>query len=333
MHKRIDVSNFLDVRSLNDEIVSQSTRQRTQSTFLATSRRHMPLTQATSPSVLYKIIHFPVTRMVIALRFVFVPISVVQTLLKMIGGPFDTMLLFTVLAVPLALLAYWGYVRTVESRSATEISLIGSPKEFGTGALTGAALFSATIGIIAALGYYHVTGTQRWEVLIDSLTLSVMSGFLEELLARGIIFRILEEWLGTWIALALSAAMFGAIHLGNPHAIATSAVAIALEAGLLLGACYVLTRRLWLAIGVHAAWNFTQGGIFGVSVSGTGANGILQSTLSGPDILSGGAFGAEASVVAVIVCVTAFLFIVAKAHRKGHIIRPFWLHTNTGQTA
>ena len=293
----------------------------------------MPQSQNTAPGFLYKFIHFPVTRIVIALLYVFVPIGAVQTLLKMVGGPFDNLLVFTVLAVPLALLAYWGYVRTIEHRPATEISLTNSAREFAVGSLTGTALFSVTIGTIAALGYYHITGSQRWVVLIDSLALSIMSGFLEEILSRGILFRILEEWLGTWIALALSAAMFGAMHLGNPNATITSAVAIALEAGLLLGACYVLTRRLWLAIGLHAAWNFTQGGIFGVSVSGTGANGILVSTLTGPDILSGGAFGAEASIVAVVVCVTAFLFIIAKARRQGHILRPFWIHPDAGQSA
>lgn len=285
----------------------------------------------TPPSLIAKIIHFPVTRIALALLFVLVPIGVVQGLLKSIGGLFDNPLLFTLLAVPAAFLAYWGYVRSVESRKPNEISVIGSPKEFGLGVLMGTGLFSVTIGIIGALGYYHITGMNRWGVLIDSLTLSVMSGFLEELITRGIIFRIMEEWLGTWIALALSAALFGAMHLGNPNATLTSAVAIALEAGLLLGACYVLTRRLWLAIGLHMAWNFTQGGIFGVSVSGTGANGILRSTLSGPDILSGGAFGAEASVVAVVVCVTGFVFIILKARRKGQIIQPFWMRPTERQ--
>jgi membrane protease YdiL (CAAX protease family) len=272
-----------------------------------------------------KVVHFPVIRLAIALFIVFVPIAVVQALLKTIGGPFDNVVLFTLLAVPTAYAAYWWYVRVVEERRPTEIFLARSGQELGLGILLGTGLFSATIGIIAAFGYYHVTGTNKWEVVIDSLTLAVMSGFLEELIARGIIFRILEEWLGTWIALALSALLFGALHLGNPHATVTSAIAIALEAGLLLGACYMFSRRLWLAVGLHLAWNFAQGGIFGVAVSGTTANGILRSTLTGPDILSGGAFGAEASVIAVVVCVSAFLVILMRARRMGRIIDPFWM--------
>ncbi len=276
-------------------------------------------------SNLWKSALFPIVRIVLALLFVSVPIGLIQVLVKSLGLPTDGMVLFTCLAVPAAFLAYRGYVHLVEKRNATEIALVGAPLEFGRGLIVGAALFTTTIGILWAFGFYHVSGSNGWFVLVDSLAISVMSGFLEELITRGIIFRIMEEVLGTWIALALSALLFGMMHLGNPHATWTSAIAIALEAGLLLGGCYVLTRRLWLAIGLHLAWNFTQGGIFGVAVSGTTAKGILQSTLTGPELLSGGAFGAEASIFAVVVCVSGFLLIIIKASRQGRIMSPFWV--------
>jgi hypothetical protein len=86
----------------------------------------------------------------------------------------------------------------------------------------------------------------------------------------------------------------------------------------------MVTRRLWLAIGIHFAWNFTQGGIFGVAVSGIQANGLLQATLSGPELLSGGAFGAEASIIAVIVCLAAGACFMWRASVKGNFVRPFW---------
>jgi membrane protease YdiL (CAAX protease family) len=277
---------------------------------------------------LWKSALFPIIRLFLALLFVIIPVGLIQVLVKSLSGPHDGSVLFTCLAVPAAFFAYWGYVRLVEKRSPAEIALTGAPMELGRGLLAGIALFTTTIGILWILGFYHVTGSNGWIVLVDSLTLAVMSGFLEELLTRGIIFRIMEETLGTWIALALSALLFGSMHLGNPHATIFSASAIALEAGLLLGACYILTRRLWLAIGLHLAWNFTQGGIFGVAVSGTTAKGILQSNLIGPEILSGGAFGAEASIIAVIVCVTGFVFVILRARKKGQIIRPFWLRSN-----
>jgi membrane protease YdiL (CAAX protease family) len=279
-------------------------------------------------STLWKAVLFPIIRVVLALFFVLIPVGLVQIFVKSLITSSDGSLIFTSLAVPAAFAAYWGYVRLVERRTVDELAVSGAPRELGLGLLLGTGLFTITIGILWAAGFYHVTGTDGWFVLVESLSLAVMSGFIEELITRGIIFRIIEDSLGTWIALALSALLFGSMHLGNPHATLFSAMAIALEAGLLLGACYIVTRRLWLAIGVHLAWNFTQGGIFGVAVSGTTPHGILQSNLTGPEILSGGAFGAEASVVAVIVCVTGFLVIIVKARKKGQIIQPFWIRTD-----
>ena len=94
--------------------------------------------------------------------------------------------------------------------------------------------------------------------------------------------------------------------------------------GVLLAAVFMLTRRLWMVIGVHTAWNFAEGGIFGASVSGGEAHGILASHFHGPDVLTGGAFGPEASIVAVLICFgtgAAFLWLASK---RGHFVRPFW---------
>ena len=108
--------------------------------------------------------------------------------------------------------------------------------------------------------------------------------------------------LGTWLALLISALVFGLLHLANPNATLMAGLAIALEAGLMLAAAYLLTGRLWLSMGIHFAWNFTQGGIFGAAVSGQTSSGIFSSVLQGPALLTGGDFGAEASVVAMVVC-------------------------------
>ncbi|MGP1664743.1 MAG: lysostaphin resistance A-like protein, partial [Rhodanobacter sp.] len=81
----------------------------------------------------------------------------------------------------------------------------------------------------------------------------------------------------------ISALFFGFVHMGNPGATLWSSVAIALEAGLLFGMLYHVTRSLPVCMGVHAAWNFAQGTIYGIPVSGTKADGWLVSTHSGPD--------------------------------------------------
>jgi hypothetical protein len=141
---------------------------------------------------------------------------------------------------------------------------------------------------------------------------------------RGIIFRITEESLGTWLALFISGLLFGLAHLANPNATVVAALSIALEAGVLLAAGYIVTRRLWVSIGMHFAWNFTLGGIFGVAVSGIEVRGLLKATLTGPDLLSGGPFGPEASVLAVLVCTSMAIILTVHAVRAGRIMRPFW---------
>jgi membrane protease YdiL (CAAX protease family) len=132
----------------------------------------------------------------------------------------------------------------------------------------GAALFSLTIGVMAILGVYQITGSNGWYTMPATIPGFLLGAVLEEVAIRGVVFRILEQWLGSWIALALSAVLFGLLHLLNPGVTLLNAGAVMLEAGILLAAAYMLTRRLWLCIGIHFAWNFTQGGIFSAAVSG-----------------------------------------------------------------
>jgi membrane protease YdiL (CAAX protease family) len=186
-------------------------------------------------------------------------------------------------------------------------------------------LFTLTVSLLWAVGCYRVSGTNSWLPVAAALPASIMSGYVEELVMRGIIFRITEDGLGSWLALAVSSALFGLAHLGNLNATWVSTFAIMLEAGVLLAAAFMVTRRLWLAIGTHLAWNLTQGGIFGVAVSGHASKGVLEGVLSGPAVLSGGSFGAEASLVAVLVCLTAGVYLVKQASQKGHIVKPFWM--------
>ncbi|HUO98182.1 MAG TPA: type II CAAX endopeptidase family protein [Rhizomicrobium sp.] len=191
--------------------------------------------------------------------------------------------------------------------------------------------FSLAIGVILALlamcAIYAVLGAMgvaRWRGISGfggvetALIVAVVSGIGEELIFRGGFFRILEDSMGTAIALILSSAVFGATHLLNPHATPWAAMAIALEAGVVLGAAYSATRSLWLPIGIHIGWNFAEGGVFGGAVSGRfGGHGIFDVPLSGPGLLTGGAFGPETSVVAAAICFVLGLFFVLQTIRRG----------------
>lgn len=223
------------------------------------------------------------------------------------------------LLAALTVFAYWVFVHFVEKRPFTDFSTRGAAREWGFGVAVGFGLLTAVVGVIAAGGGYRVEGTNPAHVLVPVLAMALASGVLEEVLVRGVIFHLLEDWLGSWAAIALSAALFGLGHLGNPNASPWAAIAIALEAGILLGAIYMVTRRLWAAIGLHMAWNFTQTGIYGVAVSGTTMDGLLRARISGPELLTGGTFGAEASLPAIILCTLAGLGFLWRAHKIGEI--------------
>lgn len=227
-------------------------------------------------------------------------------------------MLFAQLAVVVG--AYLLLVRTVERRAPAELSLRGAGRELGAGLIAGLLVLSAAVGVIALLGGYHIVGRDPAFSLGPVLIVGFVPGIGEEIVFRGLIFRLLESWLGSWPALGLSAAFFGAAHLSNPNASTFAAIAIALEAGVLLGAAYMVVRRLWGAIGLHAAWNMTQGGLWGVSVSGNAMHGIFAVRMAGPTWLTGGAFGAEASVPAAIVATAAGAALLVVAARRGRIV-------------
>ncbi|MFD6096201.1 CPBP family intramembrane glutamic endopeptidase [Nocardiopsis flavescens] len=227
-----------------------------------------------------------------------------------------------VAAAALGLWAYRAAVRRIEAREPRELSREGAARGLGWGTAAGVGLFAATIAAIAVLGGYRVTGWGSFEAFLAVCGLMCAVAVAEELLLRGVLLRVVEEAAGTWAALALSSAVFGALHLVNPNATLWGALAISLEAGLLLGAAYVATRSLWLPIGLHLGWNTAQAGIFGTAVSGSedAFAGLLTGATSGPTALSGGAFGPEGSVIAVLLCGAATVYLLRLAHRRGHIV-------------
>jgi hypothetical protein len=220
-----------------------------------------------------------------------------------------------------ALATYAVCVRLLEHRRVTELPLAAAGPALLRGLLGGTALFVVTIAVIAALGGYRVVG---WGSVAGALSvLGLMTGVAvtEELLFRGALFRLVEERGGTGTALGVSAALFGALHLVTPAATPWGAVAVAAEAGLLLGAAYVATRTLWLPVGLHLGWNLAEAGIFTTAVSGSEVGAaLLDGVTSSPVLLTGGTFGPEASLVAVVVCSAGALVLLRLAHHRGHLV-------------
>jgi membrane protease YdiL (CAAX protease family) len=223
-----------------------------------------------------------------------------------------------VLAV-ICLATYIAASRLIERRTPTELAANRALPEGAAGIALGFLLFAVVMAVLLAVGVYHPAGWGTTNGLANGLFFAVMAGITEEILFRGLLFRLSSKIVGTWGALIFTSGLFGLAHKANPGATLASSVAIALEAGVLLGAAYVATQRLWLPIGLHIGWNFTEGPLFGMTLSGNKmTEGVLRGSLSGPGILTGGAFGPEASMVAVVVCVAAalyFLWRVVKLQR------------------
>jgi uncharacterized protein len=280
-----------------------------------------------APSLTFgaRVLQFPLSRIVVALLAIAIPFAAVASFFNVYVADRSLKKLGALLLAALVLLAYRTYVRIIEKRAMTELSRPRFARELGAGVLLGAVLFSVTIGVLAALGAYQVSGSNGWYPVLAAVPACILAAVLEEVTIRGVIFRILEQWLGSWIALAFSAVLFGLLHLLNPGATLLSAGAIMLEAGILLATAYMLTGRLWLCMGLHFGWNFTQGGIFSAAVSGGATTGLLQAKLVGPVWLTGGSFGPEASLVSVMVCTTAGLVLLIAAVRRGRVIQPAWV--------
>ncbi|MEU4766234.1 CPBP family intramembrane glutamic endopeptidase [Actinosynnema sp. NPDC023794] len=236
------------------------------------------------------------------------------------GNPWLTLTIGVATAV-LAVVVYAWVVRRTELRAPVEVGRSGAVVATGRGLLIGVAMCGAVIANIAWVGGYSVAGLGSVTGMVALVGFMAAAAVTEELLFRGVLFRIVEERAGTWIALLLTGVVFGLAHIANPNASLWGATAIAIEAGFMLAAAYAATRTLWLPIGLHFGWNFALAGIFAAEVSGNDtAEGLLDSTLSGPTLLTGGDFGPEASGYAVAfgaLLTVAFLWL---ARRRGHIV-------------
>jgi membrane protease YdiL (CAAX protease family) len=140
---------------------------------------------------------------------------------------------------------------------------------------------------------FSITGSNDWTIMLKTLPEQVMVAIFEELIFRAVLFRLIEKRWGTRAALISSFILFAIAHLPN-EGVSVLAVVITGVAGTTMSAAYLLTRRLWLPIGLHFGWNYLFDGVFAVPVSGHAARGWLQVSSAGPEWLSGGHYGVEA---------------------------------------
>jgi hypothetical protein len=193
-------------------------------------------------------------------------------------------------------------------------------RELGLGLGLGAAMILAVALLERVVGL----GSFAWSGLSSSSALRevayygaflVLAAANEELLFRGYPFQRLVESIGSVGAVALSSAVFGLGHLANPGHTWISAANTALV-GIPLAVAYLRTRALWMPIAIHFSWNFIQGIVLGLPVSGYHFPGLFKPWVSGVAWLTGAAYGPEGGLLAtgVIVAATAYLLLSERIH-------------------
>jgi hypothetical protein len=296
-----------------------------------------------SPGILRRIVLFPLVRIPIAFVLVILALLSAQILLAFFSleGEVDAfgriflpegtasasggLVLHAVLSTGLTLLfvylAYRFYVRRVERRAFSDLAFPHAVRETGIGILIGAGASALPIAVLALLGVYRAEGLNDASLLIVPLAGDAISGFVEEILFRGVLFAVLEEYLGSRWALVLSALIFGLGHLLNPDADPVAALAIVIGPSVLLTAAFIVTRRLWLSIGIHFAANFVEAGVFGLA-AGLASRGWLQGALSSPAWPAGGDPAALHAVLSLAVTLAMGIVLLTMAIRRGRIRPP-----------
>src|SRR5215468_814713 len=222
---------------------------------------------------------------------------------------------------------YVLFVRLIEKRKATELSRF-RVSLLPLGTFVGLVWFALLMLMLYLAGHYQISGVGLPNRVLSAAIFALGTAIWEEVTFRGLLFRVTEQTFGTWIGVLASAVVFGAIHGLNPNASLAASIAIILESGVLLAAAYFATRTLWLPIGLHFGWNFAEDFIFGVRTSGHAARpAIVEGTLTGSSLWTGGAYGLESSIwaIAMAAIMSAILIVVAVRSRE---IVPFMPNRN-----
>ena len=271
-----------------------------------------------------RILRFPVTRIVLALVFLMLPFLLIQAGATYFFEEKLFLRMGQLFGACMGCLSYACYVITIEKRAVSELALRGALREYGAGFVLGGLMVCVSVAGIAALGGLRALSVATGSIIALPLLMHVTVGLIEEMMLRCIFFRIVQESVGSGLALLASGLLFGGMHLVNDN-ISVLAIANIAVAGVFLASAFLLTGRLWLCAALHAGWNFFQEGVFALAVSGHAVKtGLLVTELSGPDWLTGGAFGIEGSAVDLVLVALASGVMVLLAWRGGRMLRPTW---------
>ena len=259
------------------------------------------------------------------------PISAILSLLLGFLGQGGFFEIFFNFALPFLLfgfvfmiLALFLWVRWVEGRPLATLGIVkkGSLVELVKGLAVGSLLFSlvALLMLLSGAGSFEWGRLTMWPILyiFILLPLWMIQGGAEELVTRAWLLPVAVKKTNLPIGLLTSSLLFALLHLGNPDIGILPIVNIALF-GLFANLYLLRTDNVWGIIGLHAAWNFSQGNIYGFSVSGTGVDAAVLNFIPKSEWswLTGGVFGAEASIFSSLILLLAVFYLLFKIKKDG----------------
>ncbi len=258
-------------------------------------------------------------------------VVIVRTTRTAIGVPQPLVVVNSLLGAVYAILAAVLIVRFFERRSLVVLGFDSDRplRRLASGAGLTIIVAGALFGLLAVTGGYRATTAHPFGGSIAGDLLYWLANFLfvavfEEIAFRGIVTRLLERVFGTGITLVVSAVAFGAAHAQNQNSTIIGVVGTA-AAGLLLSAVYLLTRSLWIVIGIHWAWNMLESAVFGVPVSGQPFPAVvLNGQMTGPSWWNGGTFGPECGLAAMLVLMPILFLVLRNLFRSDQVVAPIW---------
>jgi uncharacterized protein len=233
---------------------------------------------------------------------------------KDLASPINIIFVFVV-ASGLAIAAYTT-LRWVDKRPYELLGLnvsLTTMKELISGFAIGAGNLVGVVLVLSVLGFLKISWNGI-DFVIGRASLSLGLVFIggaaiEELANRGYIFQALCEGTRPWIAVFATSLVFSVVHMSNQH-MSTASILFLFVHGILYAVAYLKTRSLWTAISVHWAWNWMQGPVCGIPVSGSViSNSLFTAQPQGPDIFSGGQFGVEGSIFASLISLGMVAFV------------------------
>jgi membrane protease YdiL (CAAX protease family) len=279
--------------------------------------------------IIGRIRNFPLMRILIGVCFI-VPVlavnaGIVYGLIVNLPEPVATYVdIARMILTFFALMYMWrAYCRIIEKREAYEFGLRRAVPEFLLGVILALSVVGTTVFVFFQAGIYQIGSFNAPLIIVSSLATYMTGSLMQEIIARLIVYRLTEEFLGTWAAIAISALFFGIAHAANPNQTALSTFNLIITSFLFIGP-FMLSRRVWMVLGMHFAWNFTQTGIFGMPNSGIPIPGYITPIINGPDWLTGGAVGIENSVLTVGLSLALSAILMVVVIRRGQIVKPRW---------